>query len=74
MAPPENAEPALSEEELTDLLLEGARYDCAEDVLLALERNLNVNAVDYNDRTGDEPCDETKLICLCPRSVLAAVL
>jgi hypothetical protein len=52
MAHPENAEPALSEEELTDLLLDGARYDCAEDVLLALERNVNVNAVDYNNRTG----------------------
>ena len=54
MAAPENATAAVGneDEELTDLLLEGARYDCAEDVLLALERNVNVNAEDYNKRTG----------------------
>lgn len=42
----------VSMEDLADLLIDGARYDEAEDVQTALEMNVDVNATDYNGRTG----------------------
>ena len=46
----------VSMEDLGDLLIDGARYDEAEDVQTALEMNVDVNAIDYNGRTGETPC------------------
>lgn len=43
----------VSIEDLADLLIYGARYDEAEDVQTALELNVDVNATDYNGRTGE---------------------
>ena len=44
--------PDMTEEDVAELLIDGARHDDAEDVLLALERHVNVNAADYMGRTG----------------------
>lgn len=41
--------------ELVDLLVEGARYDDAEDVWLALERGVDIDAQDEQGRTGRFP-------------------
>ncbi len=45
---PEN----VSTEDLVELLIDGARYDDAEDVQTALDARADVNGTDYSGRTG----------------------
>ena len=44
--------PAMTDDDIAELLIDGARHNDAEDVLLALERHINVNVADYMGRTG----------------------
>ena len=39
--------------ELVELLVEGARYDDAEDVQAALDQGMDVNAQDEQGRSGE---------------------
>ena len=42
----------MTDDDIAELLIDGARHNDAEDVLLALERHINVNVADYMGRTG----------------------
>lgn len=48
----EAVQPEGLDSELLDLLIDGARYDDAEDVQQALSRHLDINAADGAGRTG----------------------
>lgn len=43
---------SLPEDDLVDLLIDGARYDDMDDVKMALDQHINVNATDSSGRTG----------------------
>ena len=56
------ADAAPTQEELVDLLVDGARYDDMEDVNAALQAGVDVNAKDEGSRTGrclDDHCIRT---------------
>lgn len=41
-------------DDLVELLIDGARYDDAEDVQTALDGQVDVNATDQSGRTGEQ--------------------